>query len=104
MGPANRYGAGVVNAYNTLAQTLGPPTRRYARLYSATTGATVQTVLAQAGGEFAFNNVADGAYFLFSGTDESGDQLIGSPGRRWGAFGVAAAPSAVTVPRPLPNR
>ena len=104
VGPANRYGAGLVNAYNSLTQSHGPPTQRYARLYSATTGATVQTVLAQAGGEFAFNNVADGTYFLFGGTDESGDQLIGSPGRLWGAFGEAAAPSAVTVLGSQPNR
>ena len=104
VGPANRYGAGLVNAYNSLTQSHGPPARRYARLYSAATGATVQTVLAQAGGEFSFSDVEDGSYFLYGGTDESGDQQVGSPGRLWGAFGDPAVPSAFTVLGAGPHR
>jgi len=39
VGPATLYGAGLVNAYNSLTQSHGPPTQLFALLYSATTGA-----------------------------------------------------------------
>ena len=97
VGPASPYGAGLVNAYNSLTQSIGPATERYARLYSATTGAIVQTVLAEARGDFAFSRVEDGAYFLYGGTSDGGDQQVGSPGNLWGAFGESAVPSAFTV-------
>ncbi|HXL33745.1 MAG TPA: S8 family serine peptidase [Gemmatimonadales bacterium] len=97
VGPATQYGAGLVNAYNSLTQTHGPATELYARLYSAATGAMVQTVKAQAGGAFEFTRVEDGTYLVYGGTDESGDQQIGVPGRLWGAFGGLAAPAAITV-------
>lgn len=96
VGPATLYGAGLVNAYNSLTQSHGPPTQLYARLYSATTGDTIQTVPAQ-GAAFTFNQVADGSYFVYAGTDESGDRGIGLPGRLWGALGGLAAPSTLTV-------
>lgn len=96
VGPATAYGAGLVNAYNSLIQSHGPPTQLYARLYSATTGDAIQTVRAQ-GAAFTFNHVADGVYFVYAGTDESGDGQVGLPGRLWGAFGGLAAPSTLTV-------
>jgi subtilisin family serine protease len=96
VGPATAYGAGLVNAYNSLTQSHGPATQLFARLYSATTGDTIQTVPAQ-GGAFTFNQVADGKYFVYAGTDESGDRQIGIPGRLWGAFGGWTAPSPLTV-------
>jgi subtilisin family serine protease len=104
VGPATAWGAGLVNAYNSLTQSLGPPTQLYARLYSATTGAIVQTVPAQPSGAFTFTGVADGTYLVYAGTDEAGDQQLGIPGRRWGAFGGSGAPTAVTAfgPGPFP--
>jgi subtilisin family serine protease len=97
VGPPTAYGAGLVNAYNSLTQTFGPPTRVYALLYSATTGARVLSTLAQTGGAFTFDQVPDGRYFIYSGTDESGDQEVGAPGRLWGAFGGVAFPTSITV-------
>ncbi|HVH11291.1 MAG TPA: S8 family serine peptidase, partial [Gemmatimonadales bacterium] len=97
IGSATYYGAGLVNAYNSLTQSFGPPTQLYARLYNATTGAIVQTVPTQAGGAYTFTGVADGAFDVYAGTDESGDQQLGIPGRMWGAWGGSALPSAVNV-------
>ncbi|HVH66712.1 MAG TPA: S8 family serine peptidase [Gemmatimonadales bacterium] len=97
VGPATAYGAGLVNAYNSLTQTHGPSIQLYARLYSAVTGDTVQTVPADASGAFAFRDVEDGIYLVYAGTDEAADQRLGIPGRLWGAFGGLAAPGRVTV-------
>src|SRR5207253_2839100 len=65
VGPATLYGAGLVNAYNSLTQTHGPPTHLYALLYSAVNGAVVQTVSADQSGGFAFSRVEDGSYFVY---------------------------------------
>jgi len=105
VGPAGPYGAGLVNAYNSVTQSHGPPLERHARLYSATTGAIAQTVSAEAGGgAFTFSQVADGTYFLYGGTSDDGNQQVGSPGSLWGAFGEAAVPSAFTILDPGPYR
>jgi len=95
-GPQSPYGAGLVNAYNSLTQSFGPPTQRLARLYTATTGAIAQTVLAEAGGAFTFSHVEDGTYFLYGGTID-GDQSLGAPGSLWGPFGELAIPTPLTV-------
>jgi hypothetical protein len=102
IGSANLYGAGLVNAYNSLTQTFGPPGALYVRLYNATTGAIVQTVAAQAGGAYAFTGLVDGMYDVYAGADEGGDQQVGVPdvgyyARRWGALGGSALPTSVTV-------
>ena len=97
VGPATLYGAGLLDAYNSLTERHGPSTQLYARLYSATTGDIVQTVPAQARGRFAFSHVPYGTYLLYGGTDEDGDQQLGIPGRLWGAFGGVAFPESVTV-------
>jgi subtilisin family serine protease len=97
VGPATLYGAGLVNAYNSLTQSHGPPTQLYALLYSATTGALVDTVRTETGGAFAFNRVADGMYLVYGASDENGDQRLGVPGRLWGALGGPATPAAITV-------
>src|SRR5204862_4477886 len=53
VGPATQYGVGLVNAYNSLTQTHGPPTQIFALLYSAVSGSVVQAVSTDAGGGFA---------------------------------------------------
>jgi hypothetical protein len=95
-GPDNRYGAGIVNARNSLAQNLAPTRQLRARLYDALTGSTLQTVPVS-GGSYSFGGVINGVYHVFAGQDEGGDQLIGLPGRRWGAFGGTASPSSINV-------
>jgi subtilisin family serine protease len=95
-GRDNLYGAGIVNAWNSLTQSLGPTRQLRARLYDALTGSIVQTVAAP-GGSYSFSNVTGGSYEVFAGQDENGDGEIGVPGRRWGAFGGAASPSTITV-------
>src|SRR6266576_5466080 len=97
VGPATPYGAGLVNAYNSLTQRHGPPTQLFALLYSATTGALVQTVGTGTGGAFALSGVEDGRDFLYGATDESGDQRLGVPGTLWGALGGHAAPKDINV-------
>ncbi len=102
-GNATAYGAGLLNAYNSVTARHGPPTQLYARLYTATTGAIAQTILAQADGSFRFSAVEDGSYLVYGGADESNDATIGIPGRVWGAFGGVASPGAVTVLGAVPN-
>jgi uncharacterized protein (DUF2141 family) len=100
VGPAGadpQYGAGIVNARNSLTQTLAPPAQLYVRLYDAVTGGLVATQLTGGGGSFTFNGLAPGSYYVFAGEDENSDGLIGVPGRRWGAYGGTATPFAVTV-------
>jgi hypothetical protein len=108
------YGAGVVNARNSLTRSFAPSRALYATLYDARTGARLQTVRAAADATYAFAALDDGAYFVFAGEDEAGDGVAGVPGRRWGASGsgttrpteirVAGAgtyPAAVSVGWPL---
>ena len=98
-GPDEQYGAGIINARNSLAQNLGPPRQLRARLYDAVTGAAINTVAVAGDGSYTFT-VPDGGYRIFAGQDEAGDQQIGAPGRRWGAFGGTATPAVVTVDGP----
>jgi len=102
VGPATQYGVGLVNAYNSLTQTHGPPTQLFALLYSAVTGSVVKAVTADPGGGFAFSGVEDGRYFVYGASDESSDRQVGIPGRLWGALGGPATPTAITVLRAGP--
>jgi subtilisin family serine protease len=95
-GNDDRYGAGIVNARNSLAKNFAPPRQLRARLYDALTGAALQTAMVTEDGSYSFS-VGTGTYHVFAGQDESADQLIGLPGRRWGAFGGSATPSAINV-------
>src|SRR5207248_405331 len=103
VGPATQYGVGLVNAYNSLTQTHGPPTHVFALLYSAVSGSVVEAVSTDAGGGFAFSRVEDGKYFVYGGGDESGDKVLGVPGRLWGALGGHATPSPITVLNAVPH-
>ena len=95
-GRDNSYGAGIVNARNSLAQNLAPTRQLRARLYDALTGGVLQTVPVS-GGSYSFAGVTNGTYYVFAGQDDSGDQLIGLPGRRWGASGGTATPTSIDV-------
>src|SRR5512143_575050 len=95
-GPDNQYGAGIVNARNSLTQSLAPPRATYARLYGAD-GLLVATTRTAADGSYAFTGLGDASYMVYGGTDESGDGQVGLPGRLWGALGGSATPAAVTV-------
>jgi subtilisin family serine protease len=97
VGPDAAYGAGILNARNSLTQTLSPPVQVYARLYDAATGAIVATQQVAGDGSFSFNSLAPGSYYVFAGGDENADGLIGVPGRVWGAFGGTARPTALAV-------
>ena len=44
-----------------------------------------------------FAGLSEGSYDVFAGEDENGDHVLGSPGRRWGAFGSVTAPTVITV-------
>src|SRR4029077_2699422 len=81
-------GWGIVNAYNSLVQSAtGAPKQTFARLVDATTGLVSGTTPATGSGTCAFTRLAAGAYFVQVGDDESGDGVIGKPGRRFGWAG-----------------
>lgn len=91
------YGAGIVNARNSLTQSLAPPQQIYVQLYDAASAALIETIPAEADGSYQFTGLPDGAYHVVAGQDENGDRQIGIPGRRWGAFGGPSSPTTVTV-------
>jgi subtilisin family serine protease/LysM repeat protein len=95
-GPDNLYGAGIVNARNSLTQSLAPPEQLYAMLYDATTGRLVATV-PTVSGAYSFTGLDDGNYWVYGGADENGDGQIGVAGRPWGTIGGTATPALVTV-------
>jgi serine protease len=96
-GPDVRYGAGIVNARNSLTQTLAPSANLYVRLYDSATGTVTATLPTTPGASFTFTGLAAGTYYVFAGDDADGDGNIGAPGRRWGAYGGAGNPTPVTV-------
>lgn len=89
------YGAGILNARNSLTATRGPVRALTVSLYDAATGALLRSVAAP-GGAFSFSGLADGSYWVAAGEDEDGDGVLGLPDRRWGVFG-GGAPTAVQV-------
>ncbi len=96
VGPATSYGAGLVNAYNSLTATSGPPSTLHARLY-ANNWAPAQTVEAGPDGSFTIPDVQDGTYHVYAGTDLGADQALGSPGTMWGAYGGLIHPTTIAV-------
>jgi subtilisin family serine protease len=94
------YGAGIVNARNSVTATFSPPADLFARLYDADSGSVIETTPTQADGSYVFPGLADGHYLVFAGEDRNGDGMIGDPLRRWGAFGGPSNPTAVTVSGP----
>jgi hypothetical protein len=90
------YGWGIVNAYNSLTQQNGPPRQTLVRLVDATTGATRASTPATAG-NFAFTRVPNGSYYVQAGDDESGDGILGAPGRRFTWAGGFGTPTVFNV-------
>ena len=90
------FGWGIVNAYNSLTQQNGPPRQTLVRLVDATTGAT-RAAIPTTAGTFAFTRVPTGAYYVQAGDDESGDGVMGTPGRRFTWAGGFGAPTVFNV-------
>ena len=93
---SDSYGWGIVNAYNALTQQSGPPRATLARLVDATTGATKAAIAAN-NGNFVFSRIPTGSYYVQAGEDESGDGVLGTPGRRFAWAGGFATPTIFTV-------
>jgi hypothetical protein len=81
------YGAGIVNAYNSLMQTHGSTHALFAILYDYNTGIRVDAQALDASGDYRFVGVPNGEFYVFAGADENGDGLVGLPGRPWSAYG-----------------
>jgi subtilisin family serine protease len=96
-GRDNRFGYGLVNAYNAVANAVGPTRAVRVRLVDWLTGSTVQSVAARSDGTFAFSRLTPGTYAVYAGQDEAGDALVGVPGRRWGWYGPAGTPAPLTI-------
>jgi subtilisin family serine protease len=94
---SDMLGWGIVNAYNSLAQTSGAPRATIVRLVNATTGVTARSTTASSNGTFTFTRVTNGSYYVQAGDDESGDGVLGLPGRRFGWFGGFGSPSVINV-------
>jgi hypothetical protein len=95
-GRDDQFGAGILNARNSLAGNLGPSRQLHAVLYDASSGLVGERVAAAGDGSYSIQAPV-GSYQVYAGQDESGDRVIGLPGRRWGAFGGSARPSRVEV-------
>jgi hypothetical protein len=90
------FGWGIVNAYNSLAQQNGPPRRTLVRLVDATSGAALAAIPTTSG-NFAFTRIPTGSYYVQAGDDESGDGIMGTPGRRFGWAGGFGTPTVFNV-------
>jgi hypothetical protein len=91
------YGWGIVNAYNSLTQQSGPPRSTLVRLVNVASGIVLKTTTVNSSGAFAFTQVPGGTYYMQAGDDESGDGLLGVPGRRFTWAGGFGAPTVFTV-------
>lgn len=96
-GPDNFYGAGLLNARNSLTQSFAPPQQLYVKLFDAPSGALVLTGAAGLDGAYAMRELPDGEYLVYAGQDSDGDEVTGVPARRWGTLGGTSAPTIVTV-------
>jgi subtilisin family serine protease len=96
-GQDNSFGHGLVNAYNALTETFGPPRSLRVFLYNAATGALVSSAATGPGGSYQFTGLADGTYRVYAGEDESSDAVFGRALKRWGAFGGTGTPTVITV-------
>ncbi|MGH7574470.1 MAG: S8 family serine peptidase, partial [Longimicrobiales bacterium] len=96
-GDPTRFGAGIVNARNSLTLSHAPARSLHVRLIDADNGANVADAMAAPNGSYTFGELDDGNYYVYAGEDEGGDGVIGVPVRRWGAAGGSAAPTVIAV-------
>jgi subtilisin family serine protease len=96
-GRDDRFGYGLVNAYNALNNVTAPRRDTYVRIVEAVTGTVVKTVAVRSDGSYTVSRLAAGSYYVFAGQDEGTDRVIGMPGRRWGWFGGSAGPTLVQL-------
>jgi subtilisin family serine protease len=97
-GRDDRYGYGIVNAYNAVNNVTSAQRATFVRIVDAGTGDTVRTVAVGTDGSYTAARLPAGSYYVVAGEDDSGDKKIGVPGRRFGWFGGAAAsPIALTA-------
>ena len=94
-GRDDRYGYGVVNAYNAVNNITSSTRKSFVRVINASTGDVFRS-LPVASGSYSVPSVPAGSYYVVAGEDDANDQTIGIPGRRLGWFGGAGA-SAVTI-------
>lgn len=99
LGPAGRdniFGYGLVNAYNSVTGTSGPPVSTRVRVLDAATGAVVRSIKPGPDGKYFFTRLPVGEYRIVSSQDESGDGLFGKPGRRFALSGnISVGPAEV---------
>ena len=96
-GRDDRYGYGLVNAFNAVNNLQGPRRDNYVRVVEAVTGSVVKTVAVRADGSYVVSRLGAGSYYVFAGQDENTDRVIGMPGRRWGWYGGASGPQLVQL-------
>lgn len=83
-----RFGAGVVNAFNSALGVSGPTGTTTVRAIDVSTGVTARSANVGSDGRFVLANLASGNYFLVAGQDEGGDGVQGVPGRRFNWLGT----------------
>jgi subtilisin family serine protease len=96
-GRDDRYGYGLVNAFNAVNNVTNRPRATYVHVLNAATGDTIRRLTPGADGSFTAARVPPGSYWVVAGQDESGDGRIGVPGRRFGWFGGPTGPATVTL-------
>lgn len=96
-GRDDRYGWGVVNAYNAVNNLTARAAATWVHLLDSATGDTIRRVQAGTDGSFSAARVAPGSYWAVAGQDEGADGRIGVPGRRFGWFGGPTGPAPITL-------
>ena len=96
-GRDDRYGYGLVNAFNAVNNLIGPRRDGYVRVVEALTGTVVKTVAVRADGSYVVSRLGAGSYYVFAGQDENADRVLGTPGRRWGWYGGSAGPQLLQL-------
>lgn len=95
VGPDDRYGAGIVDAYAAVSGHQPTATTTVSAI-DATTGMVSATAPADADGSFALTRLPAGSYYVVAAQDENGDGVTGFPGRRMGWAG-GTQPATIAI-------
>jgi hypothetical protein len=95
VGPDDRYGAGIVDAYAAVSGHQPTATTTVSAI-DATTGMVAATAPADANGSFALTRLPAGSYYVVAAQDENGDGVTGFPGRRMGWAG-GTQPATIAI-------